>query len=62
MIKNYTTSPKAYTLDIGVNKKDGTFVIEVHNFFSCGLYGFSDHKLLPLMFISGWKELYKQRY
>lgn len=42
-------SPIAYTLDVGVNDK-GTFVIEVHDFFSCGLYGFSEHKILPHMF------------
>jgi hypothetical protein len=38
MIKTYQpTAPIAYTLDVGVNEKDGTFIIEVHDFFSCGL-------------------------
>jgi len=50
---NYSS---AYTLDIGINDK-GTFVIELHDFFSCGLYGFSDYKVLPLMFINTWNKL-----
>jgi hypothetical protein len=41
--------PPAYTLDIGVNG-EGTFLIEMHDFFSCGLYGFRDYKNLPAMF------------
>ena len=48
--------PSAYTLDVGINDK-GTFVIECHDFFSCGLYGFSDYKVLPLMFINTWNKL-----
>ena len=56
MVIDYKSAPKAYTLDVGVNHK-GTFVIEVHDFFSCGLYGFSDYKLLPKMFISTWNKL-----
>jgi hypothetical protein len=49
MIKAYKSAPIAYTLDIGVNDFN-TFVIEVHDFFSCGLYGFADHAILPNMF------------
>ena len=51
MIKNYTNCPPAYTLDVGLNEKDGTFLIEIHNFFSCGLYGFNDCRILPQMFV-----------
>jgi hypothetical protein len=43
------SAPIAYTLDVGVNSS-GTFVIEVHDFFSCGLYGFADYPILPQMF------------
>lgn len=53
MINDFKDSPPAYTLDVGINK-DGTFIIEVHNFFSCGLYGFRDYKILPAMFISAF--------
>ena len=40
MIIEYKSSPIAYTLDIAINES-GTFLIEVHDFFSCGLYGFN---------------------
>jgi hypothetical protein len=52
MIAAYTEAPVAYTLDVGVNK-DGTFIIECHDFFSCGLYGFANLSILPAMF-SQW--------
>lgn len=48
MINKYKSAPIAYTLDVGINN-EGTFVIEVHDFFSCGLYGFSDYAILPNM-------------
>ena len=50
------SAPIAYTLDVGVNTLDGTFVIEVHNFFSCGLYGFADLYLLPRMLYNWFQE------
>lgn len=49
MIEAFKDCPIAYTLDVGVSDV-GTFVIEVHDFFSCGLYGFSAHNILPQMF------------
>jgi hypothetical protein len=56
MIKAFNTAPCAYTLDVGV--VDGvTCVVEVHDFFSCGLYGFADLQLLPLM-VGGWYREY----
>jgi hypothetical protein len=56
MIKAYSKeAPVAYTLDVGVNKKH-TFIIEAHDFFSCGLYGFADLKLLPLMFYRWFRD------
>lgn len=51
MIRAYENAPVAYTLDVGVNKHD-TFVIEVHDFFSCGLYGFSDNRIYAKMLYS----------
>jgi len=48
MIQDYDSAPVAYTLDVGVTW-GSTFVIEVHDFFSCGLYGFADHRILPFM-------------
>ena len=55
IIYNYKEAPRAYTLDIGINE-NGIFVIELHNFMSVGFYGFSDHKLIPLMFKSWVRE------
>jgi hypothetical protein len=54
MIKDYKDCPPAYTLDVGINQKDGTFVIEAHAFWSCGLYGFSNNSILPMMFIKAF--------
>jgi len=52
MINTYKKQPVAFTLDVAISNND-TVIIEVHDFFSCGLYGFSDHKILPFMF-SKW--------
>lgn len=52
MIESFKSSPVAYTLDVAICDNN-TVVIEVHDFFSCGLYGFSDLKILPYMF-SQW--------
>jgi len=49
MINNYNNQPIAYTLDVGVDCAT-TFVVEVHDFCSCCLYGFNDMRILPLMF------------
>jgi hypothetical protein len=56
MIKTFKSAPCAYTLDVGIIK-DQTCVVEVHDFFSCGLYGFADLQLLPLM-LAGWYREY----
>lgn len=62
MIGKYKNSPRAYTIDVGVNNDKGTFLIECHQFFSCGLYGFNHHSI-PLMFSSCHKEIVKgERY
>ena len=44
-------APQAYTLDILVDFEGNTYVMECHEFFSCGLYGFSDYMVLPYMFV-----------
>lgn len=53
MINAYKSQPISFTLDVAVLSDKNTVIIEVHDFFSCGLYGFSDHKILPYMF-SKW--------
>jgi hypothetical protein len=55
MICTYQSSPIAYTLDLYVNYVD-TFCLEVHNFYSCGLYGFRNYNILCQMFSGWWKE------
>jgi len=42
----------AYTLDVGVSKELGTVIIEIHDFFSCGLYGFNDYNKILQMLIA----------
>lgn len=49
--------PKAYTLDVAVARERGTIVMECHRFFSCGLYGFSDHARIPKMLSQEWHEM-----
>lgn len=51
MINAYKAQPIAFTLDVAINNND-TVIIEIHDFFSCGLYGFTEH-FLPFMF-SKW--------
>ena len=40
--------PEAFTLDIGIHKGH-TDIIEVHPFVSCGLYGFLDREIIPML-------------
>lgn len=51
-IDQYTDAPEAYTLDVAVTNK-GTWVLECHDFFSCGLYGCID-KNIPFMLNHAW--------
>lgn len=56
-----------YTLDVGLffDYEANTQVcvpIEVHEFFSCGLYGFQDYKILPQMFVRAYKNIIKRGF
>jgi len=62
MINEYKNCPPAYTLDVGVNSKDGTFLIECHNFYSCGTYGFSNNRIIPQMIISSFRHLVRHGF
>lgn len=53
MVASFQNCPAAYTLDVGRNEKDGTFLIETSDFYACGLYGFENLELLPKM-LAGW--------
>lgn len=60
MIQSYKNAPVAYTLDVFVLNLHA-YVMEVHDFFSVGFYGFSDYRIIPTMF-SQWFYQYKRRY
>lgn len=53
MVHDYGNSPEAYTLDVAVLKSGDTAIVEVHPFFSCGLYGFEDYPLYIDMLRAG---------
>ena len=60
MIAAYKSAPIAYTLDVGIDSEyDLTFVIEVHDFFSCGLYGFNSIKYSTML--HRWFKEYLQK-
>lgn len=52
MIKEQRNSgmlvPTSYTLDLGINEKGESFLIEMHNFVSCGTYGFEGDDLITM--------------
>jgi hypothetical protein len=55
MIDAYKSAPISYTLDVAVQRigdyHKNTVVIEVHDFFSCGLYGFNDNYLANMFYL-----------
>lgn len=55
MIKCYTN--QSYTLDVGITNKKETIVIECHDFFSCGLYGFSDYSSIIKMLLATHRKI-----
>lgn len=64
IIKNY--EKRSYTLDVMVStyskhKLRQTDIIEIHDFFSCGLYGFEDYSKLIRMWTVTMKELLESR-
>ena len=50
-------APQAFTLDVAVTSEGQTVVMEVHEFFSCGLYGFDDFTVLPYMFVRAFNNI-----
>jgi hypothetical protein len=60
VLSAYIPYLREYTLDVAVLKDESTVPIEVHDFFSCGTYGFSDLNILPYMFFRSYKLIEKQ--
>jgi len=54
-----TYDKRCYTLDVMVQDDGHTEIVELHDFFSCGLYGFEDYAVLPKMWITTINELLK---
>lgn len=54
MIEQYTNSPQAYTMDIAITKDKKTVLIECHNFWAVGLYGFENGETLLHMIKSAF--------
>ena len=50
----------ACTLDVMVTASGETKPIEVHEFFSCGLYGFDDSTQLPWMYLRAWQAILRR--
>ena len=60
MVKDYTSSPVAYTLDVGVTADGDTILVEVNDMWAIGSYGF-DAKMYALMCVRRMKELCKNK-
>lgn len=61
IIDSYVDAPIAYTLDVACLNAviPYTVIIELHNYFSCGLYGFDSPKH-PYMLSQAWFELLRK--
>lgn len=54
-VNTYKSCPPAYTLDVGITEGGKMVVVEVHNFISCGLYGFEDYRVIPQMIKAAYR-------
>lgn len=52
----------AFTIDVMVTEDGKTDLVELHDFFSCGLYGFEDFSVLPLMWSAAITDILKADY
>ncbi|OME55538.1 hypothetical protein BSK59_13765 [Paenibacillus odorifer] len=62
MINDYHNSPPSYTLDVGINRASGTFLLESHNLWSTGFYCFRDTRIIPQMLVLSFRHLIKKGY
>lgn len=53
IIRTIANPPIAYTLDVAVTEEKETVIIELHNFYSCSLYGMQDTEKAAIM-MSQW--------
>lgn len=60
IIGEFKDQPVSYTLDLYLKPGSSIpYVMEVHNFYGCGLYGFDDHHNYPYMLWRWFKEFSK---
>lgn len=45
--------PPSYTIDVALDFNENQYLIEMHDFYSCGHYGFNDYRIIPQMY-SRW--------
>lgn len=56
----YGIGKKAWSFDVGVLDDNKTnILIECHDYFSCGTYGFEDYGSHIKMICSAWRDIYK---
>lgn len=48
-----------YSFDVAVTKDERECLIEIHDIFSLGFYGFEDYSIIPQMFIRGFENALK---
>ena len=48
-------TPNAYSFDLWTDNNDSVYFGEAHEFYSTGLYGFSDYRKTPYMFYQSWQ-------
>ena len=60
LLEDWKDQPPVGTLDFAVLDTGETYLLEVHPFISCGLYGFEDSEIL-WMLRDGWKWLLEQK-
>lgn len=60
IVKAYKHAPFHYCLDIAVLDTRQVVVVEAHHFYSCGLYGFSSHRL-PNMYARSFHDLVRTK-
>jgi len=56
MLNDYVDQPMAYTIDVGVNDKNETIIIEINDMWALGSYGM-DSKIYTKMVVSRIREI-----
>lgn len=60
LMSEWESMPKACTIDVGFDSNMNPVLVECHEFYSCGLYGFENYKLLTKMYASFFDAISKE--